>query len=135
MPLKTLKKRKKIRTRKHFNPIIKPCNSGHLQSHFLLLKMEIKHLLKTSARVLSIFLSIQQVQQIRAIAADTTRKTHAILVFGDSIVDPGNNNAIFTMVKCNFPPYGQNFPNHLATERFSNGQILCDIIGKMLLYI
>jgi hypothetical protein len=95
--------------------------------------MENKRFLITLA--LSIFLFIQQVQQIRAIAANTTRKAPAILVFGDSIVDPGNNNAIFTMVKCNLPPYGQNLPNHLATGRFSNGRIPSDIIGKMLLYI
>lgn len=92
--------------------------------------MENNHLLKTSTVALCILLFIQQVQQIRATAANATRNAPAILVFGDSIVDPGNNNAIFTPIKCNFPPYGQNFPQNLATGRFSNGRIPSDIIGK-----
>ena len=95
--------------------------------------MENKHLLKTSTIALCIFLIIQQVQQIHATAANTTRKAPAILVFGDSLVDPGNNNAILTTVKCNFPPYGLNFPRHLATGRFSNGRIPSDILGNTFL--
>ncbi|XP_078173680.1 GDSL esterase/lipase EXL3-like [Carex rostrata] len=91
-----------------------------------------KQLLKTSTIALCIFLIIQQVQQIGATAANTTRKAPAILVFGDSIVDPGNNNAILTTIKCNFPPYGQNFPRHLATGRFSNGRIPSDILASKL---
>ncbi|KAL5206827.1 hypothetical protein ABZP36_035036 [Zizania latifolia] len=46
----------------------------------------------------------------------------ALFVFGDSIVDAGNNNAITALVRCNFLPYGQDFPGHNATGRFSNGQ-------------
>ena len=96
--------------------------------------MENKHLLKTSTIALCIFLIIQQVQQIGATATNTTRKASAILVFGDSIVDTGNNNAILlTTIKCNFPPYGMNFPRHLATGRFSNGRVPSDILGNIFL--
>ncbi|KAJ3682467.1 hypothetical protein LUZ60_015040 [Juncus effusus] len=56
----------------------------------------------------------------------------AVLVFGDSIVDPGNNNAIITTVKSNFAPYGQNFPKHLATGRFSNGRVPSDMLASRL---
>ncbi|KAF1873844.1 hypothetical protein Lal_00029550 [Lupinus albus] len=54
----------------------------------------------------------------------------AVIVFGDSIVDPGNNNHIETLVKCNFPPYGRDFGdgNH-PTGRFSNGLVPSDIIA------
>ncbi|XP_078440313.1 GDSL esterase/lipase EXL3-like [Wolffia australiana] len=52
----------------------------------------------------------------------------AVIVFGDSVVDPGNNNILGTLTRCNFPPYGKDFPNHQATGRFSNGKIPNDLI-------
>lgn len=53
----------------------------------------------------------------------------ALLVFGDSIVDPGNNNMLITPAKANFPPYGRDFQGHDPTGRFSNGRIPPDLIG------
>lgn len=53
----------------------------------------------------------------------------ALIVFGDSIVDPGNNNYIKTIIKCNFPPYGRDFNGGQPTGRFSNGRIPSDLIG------
>lgn len=56
----------------------------------------------------------------------------ALFAFGDSIVDPGNNNYISTLIKCNFPPYGRDFAEgNLPTGRFSNGLIPSDIIGSV----
>lgn len=54
----------------------------------------------------------------------------AIFVFGDSTVDPGNNNYIGTPFKSDFPPYGIDFANHIPTGRFSNGRLVTDFIGK-----
>ncbi|XP_073009144.1 GDSL esterase/lipase At1g20120-like [Typha latifolia] len=56
----------------------------------------------------------------------------AVIVFGDSVVDPGNNNYIDTPAKGNFPPYGQDFPGHEATGRFSNGRITPDMMASAL---
>ncbi|XP_028797123.1 GDSL esterase/lipase EXL3-like [Neltuma alba] len=54
----------------------------------------------------------------------------AVIVFGDSIVDAGNNNFITTLVKCNFLPYGKDFgTGDLPTGRFSNGLVPSDIIA------
>ncbi|KAK7262983.1 hypothetical protein RJT34_30566 [Clitoria ternatea] len=54
----------------------------------------------------------------------------AVIVFGDSIVDPGNNNYITTIVKCDFPPYGRDFVGgNQPTGRFSNGLVPSDIIA------
>jgi hypothetical protein len=50
-------------------------------------------------------------------------------MFGDSIVDPGNNNNRLTEAKANFPPYGQDFPGGVATGRFSNGLVPGDLLG------
>uniref|UniRef100_A0A6N2LDE6 GDSL esterase/lipase EXL3 n=1 Tax=Salix viminalis TaxID=40686 RepID=A0A6N2LDE6_SALVM len=52
----------------------------------------------------------------------------ALLFFGDSIVDAGNNNHLQTLLKCNFPPYGKNFEGGVPTGRFCNGNIPSDII-------
>ncbi|KDP21039.1 hypothetical protein JCGZ_21510 [Jatropha curcas] len=54
----------------------------------------------------------------------------AVLVFGDSTVDPGNNNFIATIFKGNFAPYGKDFPNQLPTGRFSNGRLTPDFIAS-----
>ncbi|XP_027931205.1 GDSL esterase/lipase At5g45960-like [Vigna unguiculata] len=49
-------------------------------------------------------------------------------VFGDSTVDPGNNNYIKTPFKSNFPPYGLDFSNQVPTGRFTNGKLATDYI-------
>ena len=62
----------------------------------------------------------------------------ALIVFGDSIMDTGNNNRLPTLLKCNFPPYGKDFPGGLATGRFSDGRVPSDLIGnnsKLFIYI
>ncbi|KAK7280769.1 hypothetical protein RJT34_25836 [Clitoria ternatea] len=52
----------------------------------------------------------------------------AIIAFGDSIVDSGNNNDLKTLVKCNFSPYGKDFDGGVPTGRFCNGKIPTDIL-------
>ncbi|PKU62649.1 GDSL esterase/lipase EXL3 [Dendrobium catenatum] len=72
----------------------------------------------------------------QAWAANESNKTAptvpAVIVFGDSIVDTGNNNGMSTVIKSNFPPYGIDFPGHFATGRFCNGKIPSDYIASML---
>ncbi|KAK7342297.1 hypothetical protein VNO80_25244 [Phaseolus coccineus] len=54
----------------------------------------------------------------------------AVIVFGDSIVDTGNNNYIKTIVKCDFQPYGKDFGSgNQPTGRFSNGLIPSDFFA------
>ncbi|KAI7993753.1 GDSL esterase/lipase [Camellia lanceoleosa] len=52
-------------------------------------------------------------------------------IFGDSLVDNGNNNALQTIEKVNYLPYGIDFPEG-PTGRFCNGRNLADIIGQLL---
>ncbi|CAO2831349.1 unnamed protein product [Amaranthus hypochondriacus] len=59
-------------------------------------------------------------------------KVPALLVFGDSIVDPGNNNYIHTIGRANFPPYGRDFPHALPTGRYSNGKVPSDFFAEEL---
>lgn len=58
-----------------------------------------------------------------------THNITSILVFGDSSVDPGNNNRLSTTFKSNFPPYGKDFYNGSSTGRFTNGRLPTDFIG------
>ncbi|KAJ9566157.1 hypothetical protein OSB04_002123 [Centaurea solstitialis] len=55
-----------------------------------------------------------------------------IYVFGDSSVDPGNNNNLETDQKVNFLPYGEDFYNGQPTGRFSNGRLPTDLIADAL---
>ncbi|XP_040383553.1 GDSL esterase/lipase At2g04570-like isoform X2 [Oryza brachyantha] len=65
-------------------------------------------------------------------AATAAGKAPAIIVFGDSTVDAGNNNDIPTVFKANFPPYGRDFDGGVATGRFSNGRLVTDFLSEAL---
>lgn len=58
-----------------------------------------------------------------------TPRVPALLVFGDSIVDTGNNNAVLTLTKSNFRPYGKDLNGGVPTGRFSNGRVPTDFVG------
>lgn len=59
----------------------------------------------------------------------------AVFVFGDSIVDTGNNNYLVTLAKGNIPQNGKNFMGGKATGRFSDGKIPSDIIGMFFIIL
>ncbi|KAL8249418.1 hypothetical protein R6Q59_006286 [Mikania micrantha] len=48
----------------------------------------------------------------------TTPRVPCYFIFGDSLVDCGNNNDLETLAKANYPPYGIDFPTGV------NGQLL-----------
>ncbi|KAI3468926.1 hypothetical protein Pfo_025589 [Paulownia fortunei] len=52
-------------------------------------------------------------------------------IFGDSLVDNGNNNQLKTEAKVNYLPYGIDFPQG-PTGRFTNGQNTADILAQLL---
>ncbi|KAI8552262.1 hypothetical protein RHMOL_Rhmol06G0253200 [Rhododendron molle] len=53
----------------------------------------------------------------------------SLYTFGDSYVDPGNNDFITTPFRSNFPPYGRDFPGKVSTGRFSNGLLFPDLLA------
>ncbi|XP_010536420.1 PREDICTED: GDSL esterase/lipase At1g23500-like [Tarenaya hassleriana] len=69
---------------------------------------------------------------IFAVPAAGAKAFPAIFAFGDSILDTGNNNLLFTVSKCNFPPYGRNFPLKRPTGRFGNGRVFSDFVADGL---
>ncbi|KAK2982898.1 hypothetical protein RJ640_003554 [Escallonia rubra] len=52
-------------------------------------------------------------------------------IFGDSLVDNGNNNAIITLARANYRPYGIDFPQG-TTCRFTNGRTFVDVLVEKL---
>ncbi|CAJ2628437.1 unnamed protein product [Trifolium pratense] len=54
----------------------------------------------------------------------------AFFVFGDSLVDNGNNNYLATTARADSPPYGIDFPTREPTGRFSNGLNIPDLISQ-----
>ncbi|GAB4831339.1 hypothetical protein Ancab_005350 [Ancistrocladus abbreviatus] len=68
-------------------------------------------------------------EQARNLTAEELVK--AILFFGDSFFDSGNNNYILlTSIKSNFLPYGIDFFNHTPTGRFCDGRLMTDLIAE-----
>ncbi|KAJ0963665.1 hypothetical protein J5N97_028787 [Dioscorea zingiberensis] len=59
-------------------------------------------------------------------------EARAFYVFGDSLVDNGNNNYLATTARADSPPYGIDYPTHRPTGRFSNGLNIPDIISEHL---
>ncbi|XP_026400704.1 GDSL esterase/lipase At4g16230-like isoform X3 [Papaver somniferum] len=55
----------------------------------------------------------------------------AIYVFGDSLLDSGNNNFLQTHAKSNYTPYGIDLPGE-PTGRFTNGATGGDFIAQLL---
>ncbi|CAN8298761.1 unnamed protein product [Cochlearia groenlandica] len=56
----------------------------------------------------------------------------AMFVFGDSLVDNGNNNRLNSLARSNYLPYGIDFDGGQPTGRFSNGKTIVDFIGELL---
>ncbi|PSS10198.1 GDSL esterase/lipase [Actinidia chinensis var. chinensis] len=86
-------------------------------SHVLLFFLFLSLMLKSGAQIL-------------AKNNPTNKSVSAIFIFGDSTVDPGNNNYLQTFFKSNFLPYGRDFSNHIPTGRFTNGRLVTDYIAS-----
>lgn len=56
-------------------------------------------------------------------------QARAFFVFGDSLVDSGNNDYLVTTARADSPPYGIDYPTRRPTGRFSNGLNIPDLIS------
>ncbi|XP_010244496.1 PREDICTED: GDSL esterase/lipase At5g55050-like [Nelumbo nucifera] len=62
-----------------------------------------------------------------------TQLVPAIFMFGDSLVDVGNNNHLkLSLAKADFPHNGVDFPGKKPTGRFSNGRNAADFLAEKL---
>lgn len=63
--------------------------------------------------------------------SNSTTLVPAIISFGDSSLDVGNNDYLSrTVFKSNYPPYGRDFVDQKSTGRFCNGKLVGDITGN-----
>ncbi|CAI9108823.1 OLC1v1008517C3 [Oldenlandia corymbosa var. corymbosa] len=68
---------------------------------------------------------------IRQLHQETITNHAILIVFGESLFDPGNNNYINTSTnfQANFPPYGETFFKY-PTGRYTNGRTIPDFIAE-----
>ncbi|KAL2610115.1 hypothetical protein R1flu_028688 [Riccia fluitans] len=71
---------------------------------------------------------------VAQVAHCQSKAAPAQFVFGDSLVDQGNNNYILSLARANFRPNGIDLPlsGYQPTGRFSNGRIIPDLISEHL---
>lgn len=60
--------------------------------------------------------------------AEEPQRVPAMFVFGDSLVEVGNNNYLNSLAKANYYPYGIDSPRG-PSGRFCNGKTIVDMIG------
>ncbi|KAH7524891.1 hypothetical protein FEM48_Zijuj06G0167300 [Ziziphus jujuba var. spinosa] len=65
------------------------------------------------------------------VAVSRKEMVPAMFIFGDSLIDNGNNNNLASFAKANYYPYGIDF-NGGPTGRFSNGYTMVDEIAQLL---
>lgn len=70
-----------------------------------------------------------------AAAQPPPQRPRAFFVFGDSLVDNGNNNFLLTPARADLPPYGIDSPTHTPSGRFSNGLNVPDLISMLIIII
>lgn len=61
--------------------------------------------------------------------AEAEPQVPCYFIFGDSLVDNGNNNQLSSLARADYLPYGIDFPDG-PTGRFCNGKTTVDVIGK-----
>jgi hypothetical protein len=57
-------------------------------------------------------------------------RSTANFIFGDSLVDAGNNDYLNSLAKANYQPYGIDTSDHQPTGRFCNGRIVPDLMSE-----
>jgi phospholipase/lecithinase/hemolysin len=62
---------------------------------------------------------------------EAAQQFSGMFVFGDSLVDDGNNNFLSSLAKANYLPYGIDFYEG-PSGRFCNGKTIIDFLGNFL---
>ncbi|KAG8371669.1 hypothetical protein BUALT_Bualt13G0112300 [Buddleja alternifolia] len=81
--------------------------------------------------LLLIILFVVMVMEPQTLVVQGQQQVPCLFVMGDSYSDNGNNNALLTMAKSNYPPYGIDFPQG-PTGRFCNGRLVPDFLAQFL---
>ncbi|CAA0839282.1 GDSL esterase/lipase [Striga hermonthica] len=88
--------------------------------------------MEASFSILMLITSVLALSTAPSLADDAKPKVTAMYVFGDSLIDNGNNiYFVVAVAKAKFWPYGIDFDKG-PTGRFCNGKTLVDYIGELL---
>ncbi|KAK7246627.1 hypothetical protein RIF29_41497 [Crotalaria pallida] len=102
-------------------------------SHSPLYNLEMKHFLELVLAITWIWLlslSARCFSQVQP-RPQQGPQVPCFFIFGDSLVDNGNNNGILTLARANYRPYGIDFPQG-PTGRFTNGRTYVDALAQLL---
>lgn len=87
---------------------------------------------KILLRACLVVLQLMNLWNINVLAQRQSRpQVPCYFIFGDSLVDNGNNNNLNSLARANYMPYGIDFPRG-PTGRFSNGKTTVDVISDQL---
>lgn len=89
--------------------------------------MDSSYSLLVSSLILGLLVTLSSV-------AREAEAARAFFVFGDSLVDNGNNDYLATTARADSYPYGIDYPTHRPTGRFSNGLNIPDIISRLYVF-
>ncbi|KAL5997697.1 hypothetical protein ACLOJK_008627 [Asimina triloba] len=81
--------------------------------------------------VLGLFMLILGLMNDHVVVTRAAPQVPCYFIFGDSLVDNGNNNAVTSLARANYRPYGIDFPAG-PTGRFCNGRTTTDVIAQLL---
>ncbi|KAK4273608.1 hypothetical protein QN277_021979 [Acacia crassicarpa] len=87
---------------------------------------------RSGLKLMICVLLVVMVLRMRRAGARPGQRPRAFFVFGDSLVDSGNNNYLATSARADSPPYGIDYPTRRPTGRFSNGFNIPDLISQQL---
>lgn len=90
-----------------------------------------KHSMEFSKAIFIFFFAVLFLNSLAFSSARPLNVT-ALFAFGDSTLDPGNNNYLGTAFRSDHAPYGESFPNHAPTGRFSDGRLVTDFMVSWL---
>jgi hypothetical protein len=86
-------------------------------------------ILATMEGKLILLFSMLMVATLSPVVEAQGKTAPATFVFGDSLVDVGNNNYFFTLASADHKPYGIDRADKVATGRFCNGKIIPDLVS------
>lgn len=89
-------------------------------------EMRLIGMLSNEKKVVTFFFTILTV--LLGLGTCLAETLSANFVFGDSLVEVGNNNYITSLSKANYMPNGIDFG--MPTGRYTNGRTIVDILGK-----
>mgnify|MGYP003703040221 CR=1 FL=1 len=88
--------------------------------------------MQTKARSPLAALVVLLVVTMAAAAQPQQQLVPCMYIFGDSLVDNGNNNDILSLARANYQPYGIDFTGAAPPGRFTNGLTVVDMLADML---